>query len=171
MLTTVYLWCLVNEKNTQAGAPTGIAAANVEIEGTDVSANTIHTIFDLDTEFKTKLDFAKLNNKKVAELMKMDVLLLDEVSMMDVDCWATIVEMLSIVDHNRRANVHDSDPFGQIHVILFGDFKQLPPATSKAPFIVVPSVIERFDFNRTAIMIVEVFDFSLEHGNTLFNGK
>jgi hypothetical protein len=136
----------VNDKKTQAGAPTGIAAANVEIEGTDVSANTIHTIFDLDTEFKTKLDFAKLNNKKVAELMKMDVLLLDEVSMMDVDCWATIVEMLSIVDHNRRANVHDSDPFGQIHVILFGDFKQLPPATSKAPFIVTPSVIERFDF-------------------------
>ena len=27
-----------------------------------------------------------------------------------------------------------------------GDFKQLPPATSKAPFIVVPWVVQRFDF-------------------------
>ena len=30
--------------------------------------------------------------------------------------------------------------------IFSGDFKQLPPATSKAPFIVIPSVYENFDF-------------------------
>ena len=33
LLTTVYLWCLVNGKKAKACAPTGIAAANVEIEG------------------------------------------------------------------------------------------------------------------------------------------
>ena len=33
LLTTVYLWCIVNGKKAQACAPTGIAAANVEIEG------------------------------------------------------------------------------------------------------------------------------------------
>ena len=43
------------------------------------------------------------------------------VSMMDVDCWATIVELLSVVDHNRRPNARDADPFGEVHVILFGD--------------------------------------------------
>ena len=48
----------------KAAAPTGIAAANVEIEGTDVGANTIHTLFDLDTDYKTKLDFALVNNMK-----------------------------------------------------------------------------------------------------------
>ena len=52
----------------------------MEIEGTDVSASTIHTLFDLDTEFKSKLDFAKLSNTRVADLMSMDVLLLDEAS-------------------------------------------------------------------------------------------
>ena len=52
--------------------------------------------------------------------------------MMDVDCWATIVELLSVVDHNRRPNARAADPFGEVHVVLFGDFKQLPPATSKA---------------------------------------
>ena len=78
LLTTVYLWCIVNGKRCKAAAPTGIAAANVEIEGTDVSASTIHTLFDLDTEFKSKLDFAKLSNTRVADLMAMGVLLLDE---------------------------------------------------------------------------------------------
>ena len=46
LLTTVYLWCLVNGKNTKAAAPTGIAAANVEIERTLVAATTIHNLFD-----------------------------------------------------------------------------------------------------------------------------
>ena len=111
-LTTVYLWCIVNGKSTKAAAPTGIAAANVEIPRTDVAAATIHSLFDLDVELKTKLDLAKLDHEKVTvgarkyphsawldieqvycdmglfpcdpqvkQLMKLEVLLLDEVSM------------------------------------------------------------------------------------------
>ena len=56
----------------------GIAAANVEIEGTDVCATTIHNLFDLDNEYTSKLDFAHLTNAKVAGLMALNVLLLDE---------------------------------------------------------------------------------------------
>ena len=33
LLETVYLWCIVHGKKAQACAPTGIAAANVEIAG------------------------------------------------------------------------------------------------------------------------------------------
>ena len=43
----------VNKKNVKAGAPTGIAAANVEVDGTDVCAQTIHSLFDLDNEYKS----------------------------------------------------------------------------------------------------------------------
>ena len=34
----------------------------------------------------------------------------------------------------------------QVHIILLGDFKQLPPATSRPPFVVRPSVYEHFRF-------------------------
>ena len=65
-------------KKCKAAAPTGIAAANVEIEGTDVTASTIHSLFDLDANFQSKLDVANLSSTRVAELMGLDVLLLDE---------------------------------------------------------------------------------------------
>jgi len=76
--TQVYLWCIVYNFKTKAAAPTGIAAANIEIERTAVCATTIHSLFDLDSEFQTKLDFAKLENAKVKALLQMQVLLLDE---------------------------------------------------------------------------------------------
>ena len=107
------------------------AAANVEVEGTDVTATTLHALLELDGELKTKLDLAKLDHAKVAALMKLQVLLLDEVSMLDIEAWTAICSILSTIDHSRRPGVQDSDAFGSLHVIRFGDFKQLPlrPAT------------------------------------------
>ena len=50
--------------NADKNKPTGIAAANVEVEGTDVCAVTIHSLFDLDGDtYNTKLDFAKKSHK------------------------------------------------------------------------------------------------------------
>ena len=65
-------------------------------------------------------------------LLSEDVLLLDKVSMIDVDCFRGVMEAMSVADHTRRPEKHEADQFGCAHVILFGDFKQLPPATSKA---------------------------------------
>ncbi len=45
--------------------------------------------------------------------------------MMDVDCWKSIAELLSLIDHNKRPEVvGGGDEFGPLHLILFGDFKQ-----------------------------------------------
>ena len=142
----MYLWCIVNGKKAKAAAPTGIAATNVEIEGTDVAATTIHAMLDLDCELKTKLDFAKLGHPKVQSLMSIDVLFLDEVSMIDIDCWDVISKLFSTIDHAKRPRERRTDSFGQLHVILFGDFKQLPPATTQPPFICLPEVHDNFDF-------------------------
>ena len=79
LLETLFLWCLCEKLKTKAVAPTGIAAANIGIEGCDVSACTLHYAFDLDGQTKSKLDFAKVSNTKVAEIMTLDVLFMDEV--------------------------------------------------------------------------------------------
>ena len=41
--------------------------------GTDVSALTLHSTFDLDVELKTKLDLSKVDHEKVKLLLKMEV--------------------------------------------------------------------------------------------------
>ena len=41
----------------------------------------MHALFDLDIDLQSKLDFSKLDHEKVKMLMKLEVLLLDEVSM------------------------------------------------------------------------------------------
>ena len=180
LLNTVFLWCLVKGKRVKAAAPTGIAAANIEIERTSVRATTIHQMFEFDNEFKTKIDFTK-QTQSVVELLNLEVLLLDEVSMIDERCYSGICDVLSIMDHTRRPTERASaDCFGPMHVLLFGDFKrsigivklcvwwprgrvgssaskifmcvfvcsarQLPPATSRAPFIVHPRVTGDFQF-------------------------
>ena len=43
VLTTVFLLCLVHKIKCKAAAPTGIAAANIDLEGTDVGATTLHS--------------------------------------------------------------------------------------------------------------------------------
>ena len=135
LLSTIYLWCIVNGLNCKAAAPTGIAAANVEVEGTDVVATTLHALLELDAELQTKLDLAKLDHAKVAALMKLQVLLLDEVSMLDTDAWNAICSILCTIDHSRRPDAQDGDAFGSLHVILFrgGPKGSQPPGDAGLP--------------------------------------
>ena len=69
---------------------TRVAAANIEEPGTSVSASTLHNTFGFDGEYESKLDFSKTTDQKVAELIAMQLLLLDEVSMLDVDIVASV---------------------------------------------------------------------------------
>ena len=74
-----------------------------------------------------------------------------QVSMMDVEVWEKINGVLSDADAVRRLGAtrgsggEARDPIGDLHLLLFGDFKQLPPATGKAPFIVMP-LVHTFQF-------------------------
>ena len=68
--------------------------------------------------------------------------------MLDQRCFEGIEKICSMIHHSRMAGAAaaSADPFGSVHILLFGDFKQLPPASSEAPFIILPSVYENFDF-------------------------
>ena len=88
--------------------------------GTDVQASTIHALLELDYDLKSKLDLAKTEHPKVAALLALEVLFIDEVSMIDVDCWSAVSEFFAAVAHAKRADARSADVFGELHLILFG---------------------------------------------------
>lgn len=99
-------------------APTGIAAINVK-------GITIHKFFGIPT-----IDLSKLSVVNIAEkfygsqgfkaLIKSDILIIDEVSMVRAD-------MLDTIDLCMRKSLSKDLPFGGKKVILVGDPYQLPP--------------------------------------------
>ena len=66
------------------------------------------------------MDLTKTGHPKVAALIALEVLFIDEVSMIDVDCWTTVSEVFAAVAHAKRPDPRAADGFGEIHLILFG---------------------------------------------------
>jgi hypothetical protein len=118
------------KKNVVVVAPTGVAAINA-------GGVTIHSMFGLPlTCFVPNDDFVDLNlatnrqrllhehihfrKDKLQVLRQMDLLIIDEVSMVRCDILDAIDFVLRTVRRNNR-------PFGDAQVLLFGDMHQLPP--------------------------------------------
>ena len=100
-----------------------LANRNIEIERTNVHASTVHALFQFDSEYKSKIDFGKHTQAEM-ELLLMEVFLLDEVSMLDDPCFASICDVMSTIDDSRQPKNKGADCFGKTHLIMFGDFKQ-----------------------------------------------
>ena len=96
-------------------APTGIAALNI-------GGQTIHSFFLInysdpsDTSLLTKVH--KWTNFGVFK--KLDVLIIDEISMVSAELFSEIGRRLKIVRQSMR-------PFGGVKTIVVGDYRQLPP--------------------------------------------
>ena len=120
------------QKNTVIVAPTGIAALNA-------GGVTIHSFFQLpfgafipedyspnDTlhvkhENKSSLKrHFKMNKRRISIIRNLELLIIDEVSMLRADLLDAIDWMLKFV---RRHN----EPFGGVQVLFIGDLLQLPP--------------------------------------------
>ena len=71
---------------------------------------------------------------------------LGQVSMKDVDVWHTMQAVIAAAKSEQHLGCKYKDDFGPVHVVLFGDFKQLPPASIRPPFIVSPAVTSDFEF-------------------------
>ena len=119
-------------KNTVVVAPTGIAALNA-------GGVTIHSMFQLpfggfipdnsapqfseNTKFETKSTLRrhfKMSGLKKSVIRNMELLIIDEVSMLRAD-------LLDAMDFMMQTVRKKNSPFGGVQVLFIGDLLQLPP--------------------------------------------
>ena len=100
-------------------APTGVAAINA-------GGMTIHSFFQLPfgtlntPEKQSELRVRKYNNRKRAIIRSLDLLIIDEISMVRAD-------VMDAIDYILRKLRRNSRPFGGLQLLLIGDLFQLPP--------------------------------------------
>lgn len=99
-------------------APTGIAAMNVR-------GQTIHSFFRLPARWIEQEDVGILPDRVRDVVRNMEVLIVDEVSMVRLDAMRAIDQSLRL--NTKRVDV----PFGGKRVVLFGDVFQLPPVVKE----------------------------------------
>jgi len=94
-------------------APTGVAALNV-------SGQTIHSFFRLKPAFVNVGELKPIRNRVLKEL---DLLIIDEISMVRADIFDGI-------DHSLRLARKNQKPFGGVQICVIGDLFQLPPVVT-----------------------------------------
>ena len=106
-----------SQKNVAVVAPTGVAALNVHGE-------TIHSFFGFPPNVTPERAALEAKHTKKAKLYKaLDILIIDEISMVRADLLDSIDSFLITV---RKKKV----PFGGVRVIMVGDLHQLPPVVT-----------------------------------------
>lgn len=111
-------------KNVGITATTGCAAINV-------GGTTIHSFFKLKPDTNVSKHIAKLTSTKCDTYKKirdLDLLIIDEVSMLDSILCNTISDILKACKNTNKV-------FGGIQMIFVGDFFQLPPITNNFCFL------------------------------------
>lgn len=103
-------------------APTGIAAINA-------GGVTIHSFFQLPfspfpPDRYPKGSYDRFAKDKLRALRSMDLLVIDEISMVRADLLDAVDQVL------RRYRDHDR-PFGGVQLLLIGDLRQLPPVVKE----------------------------------------
>ena len=111
-------------KNFAITASTGTAAVMI-------GGQTLHSFLGLGLgtgSIKDILGNILKNKKKYENILKLDVLIIDEISMIDKELFEKISEVLCIIKSNEVC-------FGNIQLILVGDFCQLAPVKGKYCFL------------------------------------
>ena len=120
LLKEIVKECRARGKNIAVSAPTGVAAKNAE-------GQTLHSLLGLKTIVfipgKTRKWFRTMDDSRVKVIKNLDVLIIDEISMVRCD----LMDMVDLTLQHYKGN---NKPFGGIQVILFGDLFQLPPVVT-----------------------------------------
>ena len=109
------------EKSFAVCAPTGVAALNV-------GGVTIHSLFTFPLGLLGEVEIARHLSKRTREILRaLDMLVIDEVSMVSADLMDAIDRAL------RIARGRKNEPFGGAQVVMFGDPYQLAPVPPRDP--------------------------------------
>jgi ATP-dependent exoDNAse (exonuclease V) alpha subunit len=103
--------------NAAVVAPTGLAAVHV-------GGQTIHSFFKIPAEDIVEIKDISISPETKEMVQKLDILLIDEVSMVRVD-------IMHIIDFVLREMREKFLPFGGLKIVMFGDLYQLPPVVKK----------------------------------------
>lgn len=106
----------VFDKNIAVVAPTGVAALNVK-------GATIHSFFRFPPRVVTNEDIKKVKDRRL--YAKLDLLIVDEISMVRADLMDAIDKFL------RKNGRHSDKPFGGTQLLFVGDLFQLPPVVNR----------------------------------------
>lgn len=99
-------------------APTGVAALRV-------GGETIHRFFGFPAAAIQKDDIREVNDSRRAKYKAVDILIIDEISMVRAD-------LMDAIDMFMRKNGRNKDlPFGGARLVMFGDLFQLPPVSKE----------------------------------------
>lgn len=109
-------------KKTIKLAPTGIAALNI-------GGVTLHSTFGFYNLEKLNVEdisqsTLRIKSEKRIILKNVDVIIIDEISMVRADTFDKIDKILRIINKNDK-------PFGGKQMLIFGDLFQLPPIVKK----------------------------------------
>lgn len=160
---TTFLRHIVAEttKRCAVVAPTGVAAVNA-------GGVTIHSFFQLPlcpylpdvkelvTEYQIPEKYRTLRKERIQIFRTLDLLIIDEISMVRAD-------ILDAIDATLRRYRRDDRPFGGVQLLMIGDIQQLPPVVTDAekPYMeqVYPSP---FFFNSKALRKLQYIVIELQ---------
>ena len=142
-------------------APTGVAAINA-------GGVTIHSFFQLPlcpflpdvkelvTEYQMPERMRSLRKERVKILRTLDLLIIDEISMVRAD-------ILDAVDDSLRRYRRSDKPFGGVQLLMIGDIQQLPPVVKDSEKSYMEQVYPSpFFFNSKALRRLPYVTIELE---------
>jgi uncharacterized protein YpbB len=141
-------------KNTVVAAPTGVAAINA-------GGMTLHSLFQLPfnaflpTKQRVPSNFSnihslfenfKFSKAKIELIKELELLIIDEVSMLRADTLDCIDTILKTIRKNLQ------EPFGGVQVLFIGDLFQLPPVVKDDEWAVLKDYYDTPFFFSAQIM-------------------
>ena len=138
-------------------APTGVAAINA-------GGVTIHSFFQLsfgpnipNQNLDNKPPVRKFSNEKIKAIKAIDILVIDEISMVRAD-------VLDAIDDVLRRYRNRNLPFGGVQLLMIGDLHQLAPVIKEDEWnILRPYYASPFFFESKALAMSQFITIELTH--------